>query len=54
MPLNTLMGTNISFSPGMFEDDFPFPEVGYVSSLEDILQNLLVEYWLNSLPDNYR
>ena len=29
----TLQATNISFSQGMFEDEFPFPKVGYVSSL---------------------
>ena len=32
----TLLGTNISFSQGMVEDDFPFPKAGYVSSLEGI------------------
>ena len=32
--LYKLLGTNISFSQGMFEDDFPFPKVGHVSSLE--------------------
>ena len=32
--LNTLQGTNISFSQGAFEDDFPFLQVGYVSPLE--------------------
>ena len=26
---DTLQGTNISPKHGMFEDDFPFPEVGY-------------------------
>ena len=30
----TFLGTNISFSPGTFQDDFPIPQVGYVSSLE--------------------
>ena len=30
----TLLGTNISLQKGTFEDDFPFPQVGYVSSLE--------------------
>ena len=34
----TLLGTNISPTQGMFEEDFPFPQVGYVSSLEDILK----------------
>ena len=33
---NTLQGTNISPIKGTFEDDFPFPKVGYVSSLEGI------------------
>ena len=32
--LNTLLATNISAPKGTFEDDFPFSEVGYVSSLE--------------------
>ena len=31
---NTLQGTNISPKKWHFEDDFPFPKVGYVSSLE--------------------
>ena len=31
------LGTNISPSKGTIEDDFPFPKVGYVSSLEGIL-----------------
>ena len=35
----TLLGTNISFSQGMFEDDFPFPKVGYVTFLEGIYFN---------------
>ena len=30
----TLQGTNISPQKGPFEDDFPFPKVGYVNSLE--------------------
>ena len=30
----TLLGTNISPQKGTFEDDFPYPKVGYVSSLE--------------------
>ena len=34
--LITLQGTNISPQNGIFEDDFPFPKVGYVSSLEGI------------------
>ena len=33
---NTLQGTNVSPIKGTFEDDFPFPKVGYVSSLEGI------------------
>ena len=32
----TLLGTNISLQKGTFEDDFPFPQVGYVTSLEGI------------------
>ena len=32
----TLQGTNISPQNGIFEDDFPFPQVGYVNSLEGI------------------
>ena len=31
---DTLLGTNISRKNGIFEDDFPFPKVGYVSSLQ--------------------
>ena len=31
-----LQGTNISPFEGTFEDDFPFPKVGYVSFLEGI------------------
>ena len=31
---NILLGTNISPQKGTFEDDFPFPQVGLVSSLE--------------------
>ena len=31
---NTFLGTNISPQKGTFEDDFSFPKVGYVSSLE--------------------
>ena len=33
----TLQGTNISTKKWHFEDDFPFPNVGYVNSLEGIL-----------------
>ena len=33
---NTLQETNISRFQGTFEDDFPFPQVGYVNSLEGI------------------
>ena len=33
----TLQGTNISPKKWHFEDDFPFPKVGYVSSLEGTL-----------------
>ena len=30
----TLQGTNISYQKWHFEDDFPFPQVGYVNPLE--------------------
>ena len=33
-PWSTLQGTNISPYQGTFEDDFAFPQVGYVNSLE--------------------
>ena len=36
----TLQGTNISFSQGMIEDDFPFPKVGYVSFKEGKINQL--------------
>ena len=39
LKLNTLQGTNISPQNGIFEDDFidfPFPQIGYVNSLEGI------------------
>ena len=38
LPERTLLGTNISPTKALltFEDDFPFPQVGYVSSLEGI------------------
>ena len=36
----TLQGTNISPQNGIFEDDFPFPKVGYVNSLEGIFHLL--------------
>ena len=32
--LSTLLGIKISFSQGKLEDDFTFPKVGYISSLE--------------------
>ena len=35
------MGTNISPYQGIFEDDFPFPKVGYVSSLEGTCEQCL-------------
>ena len=34
---DTLLETNISHTKALFEDDFPFPQVGYVSSLEGTL-----------------
>ena len=39
---STLQGTNISTQKWHFEDDFPFPQVGYVSFLEGI--SLLVYF----------
>ena len=39
----TFLGTNISHSKGTFEDDFPFPQVGYVNSLEG-----------NYFPENFQ
>ena len=35
---DTLQGINISPLSGIFEDDFPFPQVGYVSFLEGMRQ----------------
>ena len=35
----TLQGTNISPQKWHFEDDFPFPKVGYVNCLEGILSS---------------
>ena len=32
--MTTLQGTDISPKNGTFEDDFPFPQLGYVSFLE--------------------
>ena len=37
MGTTTFQGTNLSHSKGTFEDDFPFPQVGYVNFLEGIL-----------------
>jgi len=37
----TLRGTNISPKNGTFEDDFPFPKVGYVNFLEGNLSLIL-------------
>ena len=34
--LSTLQETNISPKNGIFDDDFPFPKVGYVNPLEGI------------------
>ena len=34
--------TNISPTKGAFEDDFPFHQVGYVSSLECIVYSIFV------------
>ena len=37
---DTLQGTNISPQKWHFEDDFPFPQVGYVNFLEGIFSSL--------------
>ena len=43
--MNTLQGINISPQNGIFEDDFPFPQVGYVNFLEgSSLFELLCSY----------
>ena len=41
--LSTLLGISISHEKSLFEDDFPFPKVGYVSSLEGNFLKELVE-----------
>ena len=47
---NTLQRTNISLKNGIFEDDFPFPKVGYVRSLEGIVQmEGILDHQLRSL-----
>ena len=43
-PKYTLLGTNISPEKSIFEDDFPFPKVGYVSSLEGIIYIFMYTY----------
>ena len=43
----TLQGTYISPKKWHFEDDFPFPKVGYVNSLEGIpFQRILKILWV--------
>ena len=49
MYLYTLLGTNISPFKGTFEDDVPFPQVGYVSSTEGIHIYLFVPSAPNTL-----
>ena len=46
--LTILQGTNISPKNGMFEDDFPFPKVGYVNPLEG---NIFQRGWFNHQPE---
>ena len=50
--MHTLLGTNMSPHQGIFEDDVPFPKVGYVSSLEGICfcVSLLLEHMYNHHP----
>ena len=48
-----LLKINVSFSQGNFEDEFPFPKVGYVTSLEGIPllnMNVSVGYTPSSKP----
>ena len=40
--MDTLQETNISPQNGTFEDDFPFPQAGYVNSLEGMLWNIIL------------
>ena len=51
----TLQGTNISPEKCIFEDDFPFPQVGYVNSLEGMFQPLNLQtselFPLSDSPD---
>ena len=49
-PSTTLQGTNISPKKMHFEDDFPFPKVGYVSSLEGILKIDVTNYLSEHSP----
>ena len=44
---NTFRATNISPPKGIFEDDFPLPKVGYVSSLEGNPWILISEWTVN-------
>ena len=45
---DTHQGTNISLQKWHFEDDFPFPKVGYVNSLEGIFWMILtIMYWFH-------
>jgi len=46
----SLQGTNISHQKFTFEDDFPFPKVGYVNSLEGIHNGFNHRFliWLDS------
>ena len=41
----TLQGTNIFPPKWHFEDDFPFPKVGYVNSLEGMLLENAICCW---------
>ena len=44
----TLLGANISHLKGTFEDHVPFPQVGYVSSLEGTVILVVFLKWLLS------
>ena len=48
---STLEGTNTSRFQGTFEDDFPFPQVGYVNSLEGINHHHPLIRQLGNFPE---
>ena len=50
--LDTLLGTNISTQKGTFKDDCPFPQVGYVRSLEGVYKWALHHPFLQMQVDD--